>query len=148
MNECRVSVRDVRGSAPGRRSDASLTHCRPRTPRCAPRCALRAEMCRDSPHVLEIRPACRDLRRVPEIRVAKTPSDDEPSHIFSLSSLEIPSFFGTLMRYIYILHLTPLCTSAGVILDSGTFSDISDVLAFAKFEMCIFFYIDGTKAVV
>ena len=104
----------------------------PRDAPCGPRCA-------------EIRPTCskfaphaRDLRRVPEIRVAKTPSDDEPSHIFSLSSLEIPSFFGTLIE-IYILHLTPLCTSAGVILDSGTFSDISDVLAFAKFEMGIFF---------
>ena len=54
--------------------------------------------------MLEIRPACRDLRRVPEIRVAKTPSDDEPSHIFSLSSLEIPSFFGTLID-IYIYYI-------------------------------------------
>ena len=133
VNECRVSVRDVRGSAPHRRSDASLTHCRSRTPRCAPRCALRAEMCRDSPHVLEIRPACRDLRRVPEIRVAKTPSDDEPSHIFSLSSLEIPSFFGTLMPhrdiYIYIFN-TPLYFGRRNT-RLGYFSDISDVLAFA-----------------
>ena len=90
----------------------------------------------------EIRPACRDLCLRAEIRVAKTPSDDKPSHIFlSLPLDKYLPFLEPSSRYvyiIYILHLTPPCTSAGVILDSGTFSDISDVLATAKFDLCIF----------
>ena len=140
VNECRVSVRDVRGSAPRRRSDASLTPCRSVTPRCAPRCALRAERCPEMrrknihksnlaiartsemseirPTCPEIRPACRDSRRVPEIRVA-CPRFALQRHrvitnlptFFFFSPLEIPSFFGTLIEiyilyyiYIYILH--------------------------------------------
>jgi len=131
VNECRVSVRDVRGSAPRRRSDASLTHCP---------VEVDSEMCpemrlagRDVPRknihksnlanartseLSEIRPTCpkfapraRNSRRGAEIRVAKTPSDDEPSHFFFFSlPLKIPSFFGTLIEiYIYIIFyfLTP-----------------------------------------
>ena len=88
-------VRRVPDSLPGR----GLRDV-PRDAPCGPRCA-------------EIRPTCskfaphaRDLRRVPEIRVAKTPSDDEPSHIFSLSlpSKYLP-FLEPSSRYIYILHL-------------------------------------------
>ena len=90
-----------------------------------PRCALRAEMCREkythlefarTSEMSEIRPTCpkfapraRDSRRRAEIRVLKSNT------------------------------LLDSGISASVILDSGTFSDISDVLATAKFELCIFF---------
>ena len=107
-------VRRVPDSLPGR----GLRDV-PRDAPCGPRCAEKnihnsnLAVARTS-EMSEIRPTCpkfaphaRDSRRVPEIRVAKTPSDDEPSHIFSLSSLEIPSFFGTLIEiYIYILYFT------------------------------------------
>ena len=127
VNECRVSVRDVRGSAPRPRSDASLTHCP---------VEVDSEMCpemrlasRDVPRkiytiriwrTLEHRkcprfaPRARNSPRVPEIRVA-CPRFALQRHrvmtnlpTFSLSlPLEIPSFFGTLIEiYIYIIYFT------------------------------------------
>ena len=128
----------------------------PRDAPCGPRCAEKnihnsnLAVARTSERS-EIRPTCpkfapraRNSRRGAEIRVAKTPSDDEPSHFFFFSlPLEIPSFFGTLIEILYIYYiyyfLTPPDISASVILDSGNISDISDVLATAKFELCIFF---------
>lgn len=91
-------------------------------------------------------PRARNSPRMPEICVAcprfalqrHRVMTNLPTFFLSLPSKYLP-FLEPSSRYIYILHLTPLCTSAGVILDSGTFSDISDVLAFAKFEMGIFF---------
>ena len=135
VNECRVSVRDVRGSAPRRRSDASLTPCRSRTPRCAdvPRCALQAEMknirisnlaVTGTSEMSEIRPTCPEFaprarysHRVPRfasravIRVAKTPSDDEPFHTFSISPPRNAFLSFNPYRdyiYLYILLNTPL----------------------------------------
>ena len=157
-------VRRVPDSLPGRGL----------TPRCAPRCALRAEMSRDAPtfaknilisnlanartsEMSEIRPTCpkfaphaRDSCLRAEIRVAKTPSDDEPSHIYHFLSLppKYLPFFGTLIEiYIYYIFyfLTPPDISASVILDSGTFTDISDVLATAKFELGIFLKIYSSR---
>ena len=110
-------VRRVPDSLPGR----GLRDV-PRDAPCGPRCAEKnihnsnLAVARTS-EMSEIRPTCpkfapraRDSRRVPEIRVAKTPSDDEPFHtFFSLSlPLEIPSFFGTLIEilYIYIIYFT------------------------------------------
>ena len=49
VSECRVSVRDVRRSAPHRRSDTSPTPCRSVTPRCAEMRLACREMCRDAP---------------------------------------------------------------------------------------------------
>ena len=88
-------VRRVPDSLPGR----GLRDV-PRDAPCGPRCA-------------EIRPTCsklapraRNSRRGAEIRVAKTPSDDEPSHFFFFSlPLEIPSFFGTLIEILYIYYI-------------------------------------------
>ena len=139
VNECRVSVRDVRGSAPRRRSDASLTHCPVEDSEMCPEMRLAG---RDVPRFA---PRVRNSPRVPEIRVAAPRfalqrhrvMTNLPTFFLSLPSKYLP-FLEPSSRYIYILHLTPLCTSAGVILDSGTFSDISDVLATAKFELCIF----------
>ena len=125
-------VRRVPDSLPGR----GLRDV-PRDAPCGPRCAEKnihnsnLAVARTS-EMSEIRPTCpkfapraRNSRRVPEIRVAKTPSDDEPSHFFFFSlPLEIPSFFGTLIEILYILYifyfLTPPDISASVILDSGT----------------------------
>ena len=131
---------------------------------------------RDSPHVPEIRPACRDSRLRAEIRVAKTPSDNEPSHIFFflpprntfLFQREIyyrerlrayvcytGRFFvgrgrecsdgcgGTLIEILYIFYIFYFLTAPLYFGQRNTrlgyFSDISDVLAFAKFDLCIFF---------
>ena len=82
VNECRVSVRDVRGSAPHRRSDASLTHCPVEDSEMCPEMRLAG---RDVPRkIYTIRiwrslehrkcprfaPRARNSPRVPEIRVA------------------------------------------------------------------------------
>ena len=125
---CREMSRDAPKKIYTNRIWRSLEH------RKCPRFAPRA---RNSPRVPEIRVAC------PRFRVAKTPSDDEPFHtFFSLSPPQNTFLFWNPHRdIIYILYIllfnTP-CISASVILDSGTFSDISDVLATAKFEMSIF----------
>ena len=170
MNECRVSVRDVRGSAPHRRSDASLTHCPVEDSEMCPEMRLAG---RDVPRkIYTIRiwrslehrkcprfaPRARNSPRVPEIRVAcprfalqrHRVMTNLPTFFLSLSSLEIPSFFWNphrdIIYIIYFTFLTPPCISASVILDSGTFSDISDVLAFAKFDLCIFLVYECRKS--
>jgi len=162
VNECRVSVRDVRGSAPHRRSDASLTHCPVEDSEMCPEMRLAG---RDVPRkIYTIRiwrslehrkgprfaPRARNSPRVPEIRVAAPRFALQRHRVMT----NLPTFFSFLYpskylpflepssRYIYIYiiyyFLTPPDISASVILDSGTFSDISDVLATAKFELCIF----------
>ena len=129
VNECRVSVRDVRGSAPHRRSDASLTHCPVEDSEMCPemrlagrdvprkiytiriwrslehrKCPRFAPRARNSPRMLEIRVACPRFVLQRHRVMTNLPT-------FSLSlPLEIPSFFGTLIEiYIYYIYyfLTP-----------------------------------------
>ena len=109
----RPPVRRVPDSLPGRGGLRDV----PRDAPCGPRCAEKnihnsnLAVARTS-EMSEIRPTCpkfapraRNSRRGAEIRVAKTPSDDEPSHIFLSLPLEIPSFFGTLIEiYIYYIY--------------------------------------------
>ena len=124
VNECRVSVRDVRGSAPRHRSDASLTHCPVEDSEMCPEMRLAG---RDVPRknihnsnlavartseMSEIRPTCPKLAPHAEIRVAcprfalqrHRVMTNLPTFFLSLSSLEIPSFFGTLID-IYIFYI-------------------------------------------
>ena len=64
---------------------------------------------RDSPHVPEIRPRVPRFASRAEIRVAKTPSDDEPFHtFFSLSPSKRLPFFGTLIEIYIYLHIVLL----------------------------------------
>ena len=130
---------------------------------CGPRCAEKnihnsnLAVARTS-EMSEIRPTCpkfapraRNSRRGAEIRVAKTPSDDEPSHFFFFSlPLEIPSFFGTLIEILYIYYifyfLTPPRYFGQRNTRLGYFSDISDVLATAKFELGIFLVYECRKS--
>ena len=117
MNECRVSVRDMRGSAPRRpvrRVPDSLSvedseMCREMRLACrdVPRCAetythiefggrWNIGNVRDSPHVPEIRPACRDSRRVPRFALQRHRVMTNLPTFFS-PPLKTPSFFKTLI---------------------------------------------------
>ena len=106
VNECRVSVRDVRDSRgsrapPHRRSDASLTPCQSMTPS---EFGERWNIgnVRDSPHVPVNSPRLPRFASRAEIRVAWTPSDDEPFPHFSLSLPRNTFLFWNPHRDIYI----------------------------------------------
>ena len=116
MNECRVSVRDVRGSAPRPRSDASLTHCP---------VEVDSEMCpemrlagRDVPRkIYTIRiwrslehrnfprfaPRARNSPRVPEIRVAAPRFALQRHRVMT----NLPTFFSFLYPSKYLPFLEP-----------------------------------------
>ena len=127
VNECRVSVRDVRGSAPHRRSDASLTHCPVEDSEMCPEMRLAG---RDVPRkIYTIRiwrslehrkcprfaPRARNSPRVPEIRVAAPRFALQRHRVMT----NLPTFFSFLYPskylpflehssryYIYIIYIT------------------------------------------
>ena len=124
-------VRRVPDSLPGR----GLRDV-PRDAPCGPRCA-------------EIRPTCSKFAPHAEICVAcprfalqrHRVMTNLPTFFLFSTPRNTFLFWNTHRDIIYILYILLFNTprySASVILDSGTFSDISDVLAFAKFEMRIF----------
>ena len=125
VNECRVSVRDVRGSAPRRRSDASLTHCPVEDSEMCPemrlagrdvprkiytiriwrslehrKCPRFAPRARNSPRMLEIRVAC------PRFALQRhRVMTNLPTFLSFLYPSKYLPFLEPSSRYIYIYYI-------------------------------------------